>query len=163
MELIDLLDLERVRIDVEASSKKKTLEIVSELIASAKESLGASRILDALFQRERLGCTSIGDGIALPHARIVGLKEPVAAFVRLQEAIEFDAHDDKPVRFILGLIVPDEPQQDGEEQVPDIGALARRLADPVLRHELATADSAEQTLALLTAPPTVQTGLEANG
>ncbi len=94
--------------DVDISSKKRALEIIADIMHEASGKLIPERkIFDALVERERLGSTAIGSGVAIPHARITGLKEPIAVFIRIDNAISYDADDNQPVDLIFCLLVPE--------------------------------------------------------
>lgn len=107
MMIDDLLNPDRVRLDIEASSKKRALERISELLATADERLVSSDIFSSIIGRERLGSTGIGHGIALPHGRIEGIEDSVGAFIRLAGPVAYDANDGEPVDLVFGLLVPD--------------------------------------------------------
>jgi len=98
------------------------------------------KVFDSLFARERLGSTGLGQGVAIPHGRIKGLKEAMAAVVRVSEPIPFDAPDGMPVSLLVFLLVPEHAT---EEHLEILSELAELLSDPVVRDTLMTApDSA---------------------
>lgn len=109
MRLIDILTPDRTVTEVQAESKKRILEIASELAAGVLPQFAAVDILDALLARERLGSTSIGHGIALPHCRLVGLAGPIAVLIMLAKPVDYDALDEQLVDIVLTLLVPDQP------------------------------------------------------
>jgi PTS system nitrogen regulatory IIA component len=117
----------RVLCNVEARSQKHAFEIISELLASADHGIGASEIFDSLVQRERLGGTGLGKGVALPHARAAELEQSVGAVLLLREAIPFDAPDGEDVRIVFGMLVPEEAN---EEHLGNLAGVARRLLQP---------------------------------
>lgn len=104
---------ERIRCDSTASSKKRALEEVGMLLLQQSEAeeavpgIEAGAVFDKLLERERLGSTGLGHGIALPHARMTGLKNARGAFIRLEDGIDFDAIDNQPVNLIFALLVPE--------------------------------------------------------
>lgn len=100
-----LLAVERIRIGLEASTKQRVFEEAGQLFA-AHPTLDANCVADCLAAREKMGSTALGQGVALPHARINGLHQPLAAFIHLRQAISFDAPDGKPVSDVLVLLVP---------------------------------------------------------
>ena len=104
--LAGLLSTSRIRLNVAASSKKRMLEELAGLLSHNRSDLHRDTVFQVLNERERLGSTGIGDGIALPHGRLNGLTEPLAAVIRLRQALDFDAVDDGPVKLIVGLLVP---------------------------------------------------------
>lgn len=108
MQIQDLLSPQRVRCCQQTTSKKRVLERVSELLADIAPDLTSDEIFDCLIERERLGSTGLGKGVAIPHGRVHGLREPVGAFIRLDQGIDFDAIDSLPVDLIFALLVPAE-------------------------------------------------------
>ena len=104
--LTALLTPERVRIDVDASARSRVFEEAGRLFA-AYPGLDAARVAASLAEREKMGSTGVGQGGALPHARVKGLREPMAAFFRLKLPILFDAPDGKPVSLVFVLLVPE--------------------------------------------------------
>lgn len=108
MSLDAILPPERTLFDVPGGSKKRVLEFFSTFIAQNTPSLDSQEVFARLIARERLGSTGIGNGVAIPHARSPHCKEPVAAFLRLAEPVDFDAIDGEPVDLVFVLLVPEE-------------------------------------------------------
>jgi len=131
--LADILSPERVRCDVEVSSKKKALELVSELMAGTEGPPEMWVVTDRLLAREKLGSTALGHGVAIPHGRCTDVTAAVAAFVKLREGVEFDAPDGLPVDLIVGLLVPEECT-DGHLQL--LAQLADVFSKPEIRERL---------------------------
>jgi len=131
--LVDILAPERVRCDVDATSKKKVLELVSELMAGAQDSLEMRTVADRLLAREKLGSTALGHGVAIPHGRCTDATSAIAAFVKLREGVDFDAPDGQPVDLIVGLLVPEECT-DGHLQL--LAQLADVFSRPEIRERL---------------------------
>ena len=102
----DFLTQDTVATDVQIQSKKRLLEFVAELFAEKNSQTRTTDIFERLIERERLGSTGLGKGIALPHARVDGLQQARAIFVRLQDSIDFDAIDGQPVDLVIALLVP---------------------------------------------------------
>jgi nitrogen PTS system EIIA component len=127
-----LLSVEKIVLDLEASSKKRLFEHVSVLFEN-QGGLQRSATFDSLFQRERLGSTGLGEAVAIPHGRIKGLREARAALVRLKEPIGFDAPDNRPVKLLIFLLVPEKAN---EEHLELLSELAELLSDPLLREKL---------------------------
>ena len=142
-----ILAPENVILDMDVASKKRVFEQVGLLI---ENSFGIARsdIYGCLFEREKLGSTGLGQGIAIPHGRARGLKEVVGVFIRLKTPIPFDAPDGKPVQCLFALLVP-EDATDMHLQV--LSALAQRFSSRVLREKLLTAETAAEIHLLLTA------------
>lgn len=102
----DFLTQDTVATEVQIKSKKRLLEFIAELFAEQNSQTQATDIFERLIERERLGSTGLGKGIALPHARVDGLKQARAVFVRPQDNIDFDAIDGQPVDLVIALLVP---------------------------------------------------------
>lgn len=117
----------RVLCNVEARGQKHAFEILSELLANAEHGVSSTSIFDALIQRERLGATGLGQGVALPHGRADDLEDTVAAVLKLREAIPFDSPDDEPVRIVFGLLVPREAS---DEHLRNLQHVAETLLRP---------------------------------
>ena len=131
--LDQILAPERVRSSVPAGSRKRTLQVLGEVLAGAEPEISAQAVFDRLVARERLGSTGVGDGCALPHARVPGLGHTLAAFLRLRRGVDFDAPDQKPVDLVFGLLVPDEST---DEHLQALAAIARILSDEAVRSSI---------------------------
>src|SRR5213595_640877 len=101
-----LLAPDHVLVDLQASSKKRLFEQAG-LLFENHDAIARSQVFDSLFARERLGSTGLGEGVAIPHGRIKGLKEALGALVRLAQPIPFDAPDGNPVSLVFVLLVPE--------------------------------------------------------
>src|ERR1700750_2374903 len=101
-----LLPQANVIIDLDVSSKKRVFEQVG-LLFENNNNISRNQVFDSLFAREKLGSTGLGQGIAIPHGRIKGLKDAVGAMIRMRESIPFDAPDGQPVNLIFVLLVPE--------------------------------------------------------
>ena len=146
MNIGDLLQLGAISPRVTATNKRQALKVVADLAA---RSIGvkASDALDALLDREAVGSTGVGYGVAVPHARVAGLTRLRGVFVRLEHAIEFGAVDDRPVDLIFALFAP--PEASGEH-LRALARVSRVLRQAELRERLRKARSAEAIHALLT-------------
>ncbi len=103
-----ILPPERTLFEVTGGSKKRVLEFFSTFIAQNTPSLDSQEVFSRLIGRERLGSTGIGNGVAIPHARSPHCKSPLAGFMRLEDAIDFDAIDGEAVDLVFVLLVPEE-------------------------------------------------------
>jgi len=121
-----------VLVNVEATSKKRVFEHAG-LLFENQHAIARGTVTDNLFARERLGSTGLGHGVAIPHGRVKGLKNPLAAVVRLAQAIPFDAPDDEPVLLLIFLLVPEAATQRHLEILSEI---AEMLSDRELRERL---------------------------
>jgi PTS system nitrogen regulatory IIA component len=125
-----------ILLDSESSSKKRVFERVGLLFENTQQ-IARSQVFDSLFAREKLGSTGLGQGVAIPHGRVKGLRDAVAAFVKMQNPIPFDAPDGLPVNFIFVLLVP-ERATDIHLQL--LGELAQMFSDKSFREKLQGAD-----------------------
>ncbi len=130
-----LLPPGNILLDVDVASKKRVFEQVG-LLFENNQQIGRSTVFDSLFAREKLGSTGLGQGIAIPHGRIKGLSDAVAAFVRTRQPIPFDAPDGKPVSQIFVLLVP---EQATDVHLQILSELAQMFSDREFREKLATA------------------------
>ena len=134
-----LLPLSNVMPDLAASSKKRLFEQVG-LLFENRNGIAKAVVYDSLFERERLGSTGLGQGVAIPHGRIKGLKEALGAFARLAQPVPFDAADGKPVSLVFVLLVPEHAT---EKHLEILSELAQMFSDRALREALAgVADAA---------------------
>jgi len=127
-----------VLVRVEATSKKRAFEEAG-LLFEMQHGLNRALITDSLFARERLGSTGLGHGVAIPHGRIKGLKQPMAAVFQLENVIGFDAPDEKPVSLMIFLLVPEAATQKHLEILSEIAEL---LSDSALREQMQHASDA---------------------
>lgn len=122
----DFLNPDTVVTGIQVQSKKRLLEFIAELFAEKNSQTEATDIFERLIERERLGSTGLGKGIALPHARIDGLNQARAVFVRLENGIDFDAIDGEPVDLIIALLVPADAN---DEHLKILAGLAQVFSD----------------------------------
>ena len=137
--IANLLPAQNVLIDLDVGSKKRVFEQAG-LIFENNHNIARSQVFDSLFAREKLGSTGLGQGIAIPHGRIKGLKEAVGAMIRMRETIPFDAPDGQPVNLIFVLLVP-ERATDLHLQI--LSELAQMFSDKPFRDQLLSATSAD--------------------
>ena len=141
MLLEEMIKPDSVLCNAHARSKKHCLEILSELLVRSFPGIASDDIFAALIERERLGCTSLDQGVAFPHCRVEGLDASVAALIKLSEAVEFDSADGEAVDLIFGLMVP--ADLDDEDQA-NIRGIADLLGDRDLRSRLRDATSSSE-------------------
>jgi nitrogen PTS system EIIA component len=137
--LAAILPAANVLVDVDATSKKRAFEHAG-LVFENQHAIARATVTDNLFARERLGSTGLGHGVAIPHGRIKGLKNPLAAVLRVQQPIPFDAPDDEPVSLLIFLLVPEAATQRHLEILSEI---AEMLSDRELRERLKTEGDAQ--------------------
>jgi PTS system nitrogen regulatory IIA component len=140
-----LLPIENIALDLDASSKKRVFEQAG-LLFEKSQGIARSTVFDSLFAREKLGSTGLGQGIAIPHGRIKGLKEATGAFLRLAAPVAFDSPDGKPVSLLFVLLVP---EQATEQHLQILSELAQRFSDRVCREALGTAPDSSAIRQLL--------------
>lgn len=133
-----LLPPANVVVGLEASSKKRAFEQAG-LLFENNHGIGRSTVFDSLFAREKLGSTGLGQGIAIPHGRIKGLKDALGAFIRLAEPVPFDAPDGRPVSLLFVLLVP---EQANEHHLQLLSELAQMFSDRTFREQLLSAPDA---------------------
>lgn len=147
MEMANLLaSPDRVIAHLRASSKKQALQ---ELARRAGELAGLHErtIFDVLLERERLGSTGIGNGIAIPHGRLAGLPEIFGLFAKLDHPVDFSAIDEQPVDLVFMLLTPEGA---GADHLTALARISRLLRDRAICEKLRGADRAEALFALLT-------------
>lgn len=144
--LAKILPLENVVVDLSVTSKKRVFEQAG-LIFENSNGVGSAIVSENLFARERLGSTGLGEGVAIPHGRIKGLKHPLAAFVRLADPIPFEAPDGQPVSLLIFLLVPEQATQQHLEILSEIAQL---LSDRDARERLHTETDPAELHRLLT-------------
>jgi PTS system nitrogen regulatory IIA component len=136
-----------VVLDLQVSSKKRLFEQVG-LMFENQHALARSLVFDSLFARERLGSTGLGQGVAIPHGRIKGLKEALGAFIRIGQPIAFDAPDAQPVTLVFVLLVPEKAT---EKHLQILSELAQMFSDKALREAMSKAPDADALHQLITA------------
>jgi PTS system nitrogen regulatory IIA component len=146
MKIFGLLNQERVRARMDAGSKKRVLECLSEVLSASLTTHSKEQIFDQLIARERLGSTGLGSGVALPHCRLTGIDEPMAALLTLTEGVDFDSPDEQPVDLIFGLIVPENAD---EEHLQLLAQLAELCLKKDMCNQIRTADKADKILNLI--------------
>lgn len=127
-----ILPAENIALDAESTSKKRVFERAGILFENQLH-VARSEVFDSLFAREKLGSTGLGQGVAIPHGRVKGLRDAAAAFFKLETAIPFDAPDGLPVNLIFVLLVP-ERATDLHLQI--LGELAQMFSDKTFREQL---------------------------
>lgn len=138
MNLSDILAPEAVKVVSATSSKKRLLQDLGDL-AEGAYGLSASRVVEALLERESLGPTGVGHGVALPHARLEGVTDVVGVFILLEKPVDFDAVDRQPVDIAFGLFAPEDA---GVEHLKALALVSRTLRESTVCAKLrANADS----------------------
>jgi nitrogen PTS system EIIA component len=144
--LAGLVALEDILLDCDATTQEGVFTRVATALGS-RHGLRAQDIVEGLGDREALSSTALGQGVAIPHARLTGLTRAIAAFVRLRAAIPFDAPDGKPVSSLLVLLVPEDATDVHLELLAQAAGL---FCDKAFRDRLSHCDAAPEILATLT-------------
>ncbi|MGK0441929.1 MAG: PTS system nitrogen regulatory IIA component [Pseudohongiellaceae bacterium] len=126
MQLSSFLTPERTLCGAQGLSKKRALETASQFICSDVLSLNADDVFNKLIERERLGSTGLGNGIAIPHCRIDNCSQITGSLLKLENAVDFDAIDGEPVDLLFVLLVPDEAH---DEHLAVLATLAERFSN----------------------------------
>jgi PTS system nitrogen regulatory IIA component len=135
-----LVNADNISYHDEATSKKRVLENLSRLLAANSEALSAEKIFQVLLERERLGSTGLGKGVAIPHARVPDLTHTVAAMLTLSEPVDFEASDGQPIDIAFGLLVPEE---DSENHLQHLSRLVTLFRDAECCSKIRQAGNAE--------------------
>jgi PTS system nitrogen regulatory IIA component len=144
----DLINEARIGQGLEISSKKRLLETLAELLANDHPRLSTESVFERLLERERLGSTGLGHGVALPHARIKEVSQVLGAFVQTARGVDYDAADGEPVDLAFALLVPETAT---EEHLQLLAYLASRFSESTTRARLREADSPTAILDLFKA------------
>lgn len=128
-------------------SKKTALEEISKLLANSNQSLIYTDILQGLINREKLGSTGLGKGIAIPHTRLANNDITVAAFIKLQKSVDYDAIDGAPVNLLFALLVP---EKSTEEHLNILAYLAKILSCNEILEQLQSSTTSDEIYQILT-------------
>ena len=148
MQISDLLSPEAVVASLKAKDKKQLLQHLADRAAQITR-VPSARILETLVERERLGTTGVGQGIAIPHGRLAEIKKISGIFARLDTPIEYDAVDNQPVELVFMLLAP---EGSGADHLKALARVSRLLRNQAACDKLRKAASAEALYAILTEP-----------
>ena len=146
MEISDLIGPDSVIADLRATSKQQALQELAERAASQTE-LHERQIFDVLLERERLGTTGVGNGIAIPHGKLPGLKRLHGVFARLSTPIDFESIDERPVDLIFLLLAPETA---GADHLKALARVSRLLRDQAVCEKLRKTETADALYIILT-------------
>lgn len=150
MQISSILTLRNTRSAVHCTSKKRALEIVSELAAS-QLNMSTAIVFEAILNRERMGSTGIGAGIAIPHGKLTkDIIQATGVFICLENPVNFDAVDNQPVDILFALLVP---EHECQSYLKTLSAIAQRLADKSLCRQLRMAKTDAELYQLITKDP----------
>lgn len=147
MQLAEFLAPNAVSARDDITSKKRVLEEISRLLAASAEFVAEKDVFASLVNREKLGSTGLGEGVAIPHGRVKGLDGAVAAFIRLDHGVDYDAADEQPVDLVFGLLVP---QEATGEHLQILAQIAEMFQDEKQLAALREAADGEALHALIT-------------
>ena len=140
-----LLMPQRVFLDTEISSKKKLLELIATNVAEQTH-LPQPPLFNHLLNRERLGSTGLGQGFAVPHARMPELEKTIACFYRLKKAVNFEAPDNQPVDLVFTIIIPEEAT---EEHLLILSSLASIFSKTEVCDAIRNATSVDEIIQII--------------
>lgn len=141
-----LVNTDNISFHDEATSKKRVIENLSRMLAANTSAATAEKIFQVLLERERLGSTGLGKGVAIPHARVPDLTHTVAAMLTLETPVEFEAADGNPIDIAFGLLVPED---DTEHHLQHLSRLVTLFRDEEVCSRIRQAASADAIFELL--------------
>ncbi|MGB5457282.1 MAG: fructose PTS transporter subunit IIA [Gammaproteobacteria bacterium] len=147
MKLEQLICKNSVVCNADIRSKKRALEFLAELLAKESAAADSFAIFQHLTEREKLGSTSLGHGVAIPHARTSSHNKAIGAFIKLKNGIDFDSPDNKPTDLLFALMVPEHYT---DEHLQILSGLASCFSDDELRANLRSANTSEELYDILT-------------
>lgn len=136
-----LVNADNIHCKQTISSKKRLIETISEQLAANTQVIKADAIFQALFERERLGSTGLGKGVAIPHARIPGITNTVGTMMTLATPIDYESADNQDVDIVFGLLVPEEGS---EYHLKHLARLATLFRDEEICKQIRQTDNAEK-------------------
>lgn len=147
MKISDILSPECILPNNDCHSKKDALDTLAKAIANSDSSTSQTEVFDCLIARERLGSTGLGNGIAIPHGRLKQGKKTIAAFLQLDEGIDYDAVDKLPVDLLFALIVPEDST---DEHLQTLATLAEMFSNSDIISKLRQSNTTTEIYSILT-------------
>ncbi len=147
MKVSDFLDPKSIVADLNAENKVEVLEELCKVLVAQDPSLDRDQMVGILLDRERLGSTGVGEGVAIPHGKMENLDRLVACFGRSSKGVEFEAVDKKPVHLFFLLFAP---ENSAGIHLKALAKISRLLKRPSLREELLSVSSSERIFGILT-------------
>lgn len=141
MQLDKLLTQERILCQQTVASKKRSLEMMCELLATGQPNLDESQIFSCMLERERLGSTGVGHGVAIPHSRMQGVDQALVAIATLDSGVDYDAIDDQDVDILFALLVP---QECTEEHLQILASAAEMFSNEKVCSDLRKAQTEQE-------------------
>ncbi|MCK5667047.1 MAG: PTS IIA-like nitrogen regulatory protein PtsN [Thiotrichaceae bacterium] len=146
MKFNHLIKIDHIQLNNSAGSKKKALECISQIVHNNYPELSTHKVFETLIDRERLGSTGIGHGVALPHGRLSECTDTIGVFVSLANGVDYDAIDKQSVKLLFALLVPDHSTK---EHLEILAQLAEFFRNKENRQTLINASSAESVYNIL--------------
>lgn len=141
MDIDHIITVDRISCHQDVSSKKRALELMCDLLATDQALLDENQIFSCMLERERLGSTGVGHGVAIPHSRMDGVEKAIVAMATLETPIEYDSPDDEPVDILFALLVPLDCTN---EHLDILASAANMFSDTSLCERIRAADSSEE-------------------
>lgn len=138
MKISELLNPQAIVVDLQAADKKHALAELTEALVSCVPSLNRDEVIEVLHEREKLGSTGIGDGVAIPHGKLGGIPELMLAFGRSSKGVNFESMDGQPAHLFFLLVAPEESVG---VHLKTLARISKLLKDPAVRQKLLDADS----------------------
>jgi len=146
MKILDILSMDSIVPELKGRTKKQVLEELIEAVKQNKPGIDRDRLMKVLLERERLGSTGIGDGIAIPHGKLREIDDLVLSFGRSSEGIDFESMDGKPVHLFFLLVAP---ESCAGIHLRALAKIARLLKNGTVRKRLAKVDSREDIFTII--------------
>jgi PTS system nitrogen regulatory IIA component len=146
MKILDLLSMDSIVPELKGRTKKQVLEELIDAVKQNKPAIDRDRLMKVLLERERLGSTGIGDGIAIPHGKLRDIDDLVLSFGRSSEGIDFESMDGKPVHLFFLLVAP---ETCAGIHLRDLAKIARLLKNGTVRKRLSKVDSREDIFSII--------------
>ncbi|MBE9504361.1 MAG: PTS sugar transporter subunit IIA [Proteobacteria bacterium] len=141
MKILDILDEESIITELKSKSKKEAIEEMAVVAAKNDDSVNIETLVEVLIEREKLGSTGIGDGVAIPHGKLSSIENVMAVFARSEEGIDFDSMDGKNAHLFFLLIAPEDS---AGSHLKALARVSRLMNDPKFRLSLMEAKSREE-------------------
>jgi len=146
MDITDLIKKEFIIEELKSKTKKEVLLELSEVFLQGDVTVNCDAMVEVLLDREKLGSTGIGDGIAIPHGKLPGLENLIVSFGRTVEGIDFDSLDGKPVHIFFLLMAP---ENSAGQHLKALAKISRMLKEDVFRKELMEAKTSDEIYSLI--------------
>jgi PTS system nitrogen regulatory IIA component len=143
MKVMDILARDAVILDLGVQTKREVLAEMANALAKVEPQIEADRLLEVLLEREALQSTGIGEGVAIPHGKMVGLDRLVASFARSHEGVDFEAIDGQRTHHFFLLVVP---EHSGGQYLKALARISRFFRDPTFRQRLSEVESLEDVI-----------------